>query len=171
MISIVRASEADVSLLARVGKQSFIESHGHSATEAVINEYVGEKFTLEVMQQELQNPDNIYHIVYYDGQPAGYSKIIFDAGHANISLPQVTKLERLYLLEAFYDKKLGGELLRFNIALSKQYDQKGMWLFVWTENKRALHFYSKMGFKPIGNYDFKLTDAHANPNYQMLLEY
>jgi ribosomal protein S18 acetylase RimI-like enzyme len=171
MISIVKASEADAPLLAEIGQQSFIESHGHSATADVISEYVGEKFSLEVMQEELSNSQHIYHIVYHKEQPAGYSKIIFNAPHPNISLPQVTKLERLYLLEAFYHLKLGAELLQFNIDLSKASQEKGMWLFVWTENKRAVRFYTKMGFNPIGNYDFKLTDAHANPNYQMLLEY
>ncbi len=171
MISIVKAQDTDAPLLAQVGRQSFIESHGRSATAAVIDEYVAEKFNLEVMQEELSNPASIYHIVYFNEQPAGYSKIIFDAPHSNISLPHVTKLERLYLLEAFYDRKLGAPLLQFNIDLSKQQQQEGMWLFVWTENERALRFYKKMGFEAIGNFDFKLTDAHANPNYQMLLTY
>ncbi len=171
MISIVRAGAADAELLAAIGTQTFIESHGHSATAEVIHEYVGEKFSLAALQDELHNPDNIYHIVYYKDQPAGYSKIIFNASHSNIALPQVTKLERLYLLKAFYHLRLGAELMQFNIDLSKEHQQKGMWLFVWTANERALRFYNKMGFIPIGNYDFKLTDAHANPNYQMLLEY
>lgn len=171
MISIIKAKESDASLLAEVGKQSFIESHGRSATAAVINEYVSEKFNLAAMHEELRNPDHIYYILYYNEQPAGYSKIIFDASHPNISLPHVTKLERLYLLEAFYSLKLGAELLQFNIDLSKEHKQEGMWLFVWTENERALRFYKKVGFVAIGNYDFKLTDAHANPNYQMLLTY
>lgn len=171
MISIIKAQESDAPLLALIGRQSFIESHGSSATATVIDEYVNEKFTLEVMQQELRDPDNIYHIIYHNDQPAGYSKIIFDATHPNITLPHVTKLERLYLLEAFYELRLGAELLQFNIDLSKEHPQAGMWLFVWTENERALRFYKKMGFKAIGNFDFKLTDAHANPNYQMLLTY
>lgn len=171
MNSIVKAQASDASLLADIGQQSFIESHGPSATPAVIHEYVTTKFNPGVMQEELLNPHNLYHIIYHQDQPVGYSKIIFDAVHPNISLPHVTKLERLYLLEAFYHLRLGQELLQFNIDLSKENQQTGMWLFVWTENKRALRFYKKMGFEAIGNYDFKLTEAHANPNYQMLLTY
>src|SRR5438105_782648 len=131
MISIIKAQETDAPLLTRIGKQSFVESHGRSATETVIDEYVSEKFNLEVMHQELRELNNIYHIIYHNEQPAGYSKIIFDAVHPNISLPHVTKLERLYLLEDFYELKLGAELLQFNIDLSKENQQAGMWLFVW----------------------------------------
>ena len=171
MISIVKAEEKDAPLLAHIGRQSFIESHGRSATPTVIDEYVSDKFNLEVMQQELRDLNNFYFIIYHNEQPAGYSKIIFDATHPNISLPHVTKLERLYLLETFYELRLGAELTQFNIDLSKEHHQNGMWLFVWTENERALRFYKKMGFQAIGNFDFKLTDAHANPNYQMLLTY
>jgi len=171
MTTIIKAQAADASLLAHIGKQSFIESHGRSATAAVIQEYVSAKFSVEAMQEELANPDNLYHISYHQDQPTGYSKIVFDAAHPNISLPRVTKLERLYLLEAFHHLKLGKELLQFNINLSKAHRQTGMWLFVWTENERALRFYKKMGFEAIGNYDFPLTEAHANPNYQMLLTY
>lgn len=171
MITIIKAQVSDASLLAQIGKQSFIESHGRSATPAVIQEYVTAKFSVDVMQEELRNPASHYYIIYHHEQPAGYSKIVLNTSHFNITLPSVTKLERLYLLEAFYHLKLGRELLQFNINLSKEHRQAGMWLFVWTENERALRFYHKVGFKPIGNFDFQLTEAHANPNYQMLLTY
>jgi ribosomal protein S18 acetylase RimI-like enzyme len=46
-----------------------------------------------------------------------------------------------------------------------------MWLFVWKENQRAIHFYKKAGFHIIGSYDFRLTETHSNPNHQMLLKY
>lgn len=89
----------------------------------------------------------------------------------HIQIENVTKLERLYLLKEFYSLKLGLELFNFNLELSKQNNQAGMWLFVWKENQRAVSFYKKTGFKIIGNYDFKLTETHSNPNHQMLLMY
>ena len=65
----------------------------------------------------------------------------------------------------------GAELMKFNINLSIQNNQAGMWLYVWTGNKRAVKFYTKHGFKIIGHFDFKLTDSHSNPNHLMYLEY
>ena len=171
MISIKPAVVRDAEEVARVGRQSCIESHGRSASKRVIDAYIGVKFTAAAMEEELSDPQNIFYLVYHGQELAGYSKILLDAPHPNISLPSVTKLERLYLLEAYHGYKLGAELMQFNMDLSRKKGQRGMWLFVWTENGRAIRFYTKMGFRPIGNYDFQLTDDHANPNYQMLLTY
>ena len=75
------------------------------------------------------------------------------------------------MLKEFYGLQLGLELFEFNLNLSKQQDQEGMWLFVWKENQRALSFYKKNKFRIIGSHDFKLSETHANPNHLMFLEY
>jgi ribosomal protein S18 acetylase RimI-like enzyme len=171
MISIAEAQKEDIQLLAEMGKASFIESHGHSADAKDINKYVNEKYTSDVFNEELNDINNIYHIISCSQQPAGYSKIIFNAIHLNIPQKNVTKLERLYLLKEFYGLKLGHELLKYNIGLSQKNGQAGMWLFVWKENHRAVEFYLKAGFKVIGSHDFKISETHSNPNHQMLLTY
>jgi diamine N-acetyltransferase len=104
-------------------------------------------------------------------EPVAYSKIIFNSTYYHISIPEITKLERLYILKEYLDLKLGSILFNFNVNLSKQNNQKGMWLFVWEKNQRAINFYIKNGFETIGLYDFKLSENHSNPNYQMLLKY
>ncbi len=171
MISIAKAKIEDSELIADLGSKTFIESHGHSASVDDIDNYVNAKFNIDAIQEELKDRRNIYHIIYHDHQPAGYSKIIFNENHSGIQPRDVTKLERIYLLKEFYDLKLGHQLLEFNISLSEQNNQEGMWLFVWKANHRAVRFYEKAGFEVVGSYDFKLTDSHSNPNHQMLLTY
>lgn len=171
MTSIVKAKVNCYQLLADIGRTSFIESHRSSAAQCDIETYVSKNYDKDVIKAELSDPKNIYHVIYYDEKPAGYSKIIFNAPNSNILKDNVTKLERLYLLENFYGLKAGYELLNFNIELSRKNNQSGMWLFVWKENHRAVNFYKKTGFKIVGSYDFKITESHSNPNHQMLLEY
>jgi len=171
MISIARASEKDFQLVSDLAQSSFVESHGHSASPDVINNYINEKFSVVAMKAELKEPVNIYHVISYDSKPAGYSKIVLDTIHPLIAQKNITKLDRLYLLKEFYDLKLGRELLQFNINFSKESKDKGMWLNVWKENKRALDFYENSGFEVMGSYDFKLTESHANPNFLMFLRY
>lgn len=171
MNSILKAKHNDFRLLADIGRISFIESHGSSATPDDINKYVNEKYSYDVFKEEISDPKNIYNIIYSNNQAAGYSKIIYNVHHKNIQFKNVTKLDRIYLLKEFYSLKLGYELFMYNIELSKKNNQSGMWLFVWKENHRAVEFYKKTGFKIIGSYDFKLTDTHSNPNHQMLLVY
>ena len=171
MISIIRAEEKEAQLLSEIAKQSFIESHGHSAKPKDINVYVTEKCSENFFREELRETKNIYHILYHDNQVAGYSKIIFDTPYTNSPVKNITKLERIYLLKEFYNLKLGLTLIQFNIDLSKKNNQGGIWLFVWKGNPRALNFYQKNGFVIIGSYDFKISENHSNPNHQMFLQY
>lgn len=171
MISIVPAGLKDVVELARMGGQTIMESHGHSQPTEVMQSYIGEKFSEEAIKEELSDPANIFRLVYYEGQLAGYSKIIYNVPIGPVPLPTITKMERLYLLREFYDKKLGHQLLQFNIDLSKQQGQAGMWLYVWKGNDRALRFYERAGFTIVGDGFFRLTDTNANPNWQMYLPY
>lgn len=171
MALIKKIKTTDFQLLADIGKRTFIESHGHSAAPEDIDRYVHEKYSAAACREELNDVNNIYHFIYHDSKPAGYSKIILNAAHPNIPTENVTKLERLYLIKDFYGLQLGQELMRFNIELSQKNNQNGMWLFVWKENRRAIDFYLKTGFKIIGSYDFKLTETHSNPNHHMFLEY
>ena len=89
----------------------------------------------------------------------------------NIKDPNITKLDRLYLLKEYYGKKLGAKLVDLIIELSKQNHQNGIWLAVWKENQKALNFYLKAGFKIVGEFNFKISETHSNPNHIMYLKY
>jgi len=171
MTSIVRASVGDAELLSVLGRTTFMESHGKSASDKDIETYVNLKYTQKALEFELQNPENIFYILYHDKIAIGYSKIILNVKDANIPFKNVTKLERFYVLQDYHNLKLGWELFNFNVKQSKAQQQVGMWLHTWTENQKAINFYSKAGFKIIGHHDFKISETHYNPNYQMLLIY
>lgn len=171
MTNIVRATLKDIEILAQIGKSSFIESHGRSASKETIQNYINKNFTIKEFEEELKESNNIFYIIYFDNNAVGYSKIIFNCQHPNIPIKNITKLERLYVLEAFHSLKLGLELFNFNLDESVKYQQVAMWLYVWTENYKAINFYKKFGFKIVGHHDFQITATHSNPNHHMLLTF
>ena len=171
MISIQPATLGDTELLSRIGGQTIFESHGRSAPHPVMQAYVADKFSPAAIEAELRDERNVFHLIRYNGAVAGYSKIIYKVPIEPVQEQNITKLERLYLLEKFYDKKLGHRLLQFNIDLTKLAGQTGMWLYVWKGNERALTFYERAGFHIVGDGWFRLTAEHANPNWQMYLPY
>jgi len=130
MISIVKAGEKDFQLLSEIAEVSFIESHGRSANLEDIKMYVSEKYDENIFKEELSDTKNIYHIIYYNNNPAGYSKIIFDAPYAESKIKNITRLDRIYLLKEYYDLQLGSALFRYNKDLAKNNHQMGMWLYV-----------------------------------------
>lgn len=171
MISVTRLTPADAAVLADMGSASLVQSHGHSAPPQTMQEYVNRSFSVAACTKELQDEHNIFYAAYYNGQPAGYYKIILNSPHPAVPLQPATKLERLYLLQEYYDLKLGHHLLQHAVALSTRAGEKCMWLNVWKENHRAIRFYEKNGFQRVGESLFVLTASHANPNWVMLLQY
>lgn len=166
-----RLTPADAALLAQMGGQSLIESHGHSAPAEIMQAYRQKSFSEEACRAELVEEQNIFFAVFFNNSPAGYSKIILHTPHLAVDLQPVTKLERLYLLQEFYGLKLGHRLLQQAIAFSKENADTGMWLEVWKGNERAIRFYQKQGFQTVGELEFVLTETHVNPAWVMWLRY
>lgn len=171
MIDIILANAEYAKALTTLAVRTFKDSHAHSASEKDIADYVSNHMQLMHFEQELSNPENLYHLMYVEGSLAGYSKIKLNTGQESVKSTSVTKLERIYFDKDFYGKGLSKDLLDHNIEVSKQAGQQGMWLAVWTENRRAIGFYQKMGFEKVGKYDFKISATHYNPNHIMFLPY
>ncbi|MEO6301990.1 MAG: GNAT family N-acetyltransferase [Bacteroidia bacterium] len=171
MIEIKKADLSDLEVLTELAQISFIESHGHSAPEKDIRSYVDKSLSLDSFKQELLDQTNNYYILYYNNTPVGFSNIVFNSNDISISEKKVTRLGRLYFLKKFHGLKLGKALFEFNVDLSKQEGQKGVWLYVWAENKPALSFYKKAGFTITREAFFKISEEHSNPNFIMYLQY
>lgn len=170
MQHITKATPKDAKILAVLAKASFIPAHGHSAPKKDIENYLTANFSEANFIKELENPENHYYIIYHENKIAGYSKITLNTVNENIEQKNVTYMSRLYLLKEFYGLNLGKTLFDFNIEFSKEHNQAGIWLAVWVENDKAIKFYTKMGFKIVGAYDFRISETHTNPNHIMYLE-
>lgn len=171
MIEIKIPTVNDAELISKMAIQTFRESHGTSASEKDIAEYELTRLNVNLFELELADPKNIFRILYFDRIPIAFSKIICNFPNPKIEQQRVCKLEKIYVLKEHYDKKVGKLLFDHNIEIAKQQEQKGIWLYVWTENKRALRFYEKQGFKIIADTFFKVSETHSNPNYWMYLEF
>ncbi|MEO6819055.1 MAG: GNAT family N-acetyltransferase [Ginsengibacter sp.] len=171
MTSIVAATEDDTRILCELSKQTLMESHGNSAPEEDLDQYILENYNEKTIRAELKDPKNIYYLLYHNEELVGYSKIILNVPYKDGVDKNMAKLNRIFLLKKVYDQKLGVKLLTFNINLLKQHHQAGVWLYTWTENERAIKFYKKNGFKIVGSHDFKISDNHINPNHLMFLDF
>ena len=171
MTSIRRATENDSLILSEISAKTLLESHGRSAPKEDMDQYIRLKYNEETIKAELRDPGNIYHLLYFNEELVGFSKIILNTPYKEGVDKNMAKLDRIFLLAKVYDLKLGVELLTFNINLMKQHHQTGAWLYTWTENERAIRFYKRNGFVIVGSHDFKISETHTNPNHQMFLNF
>jgi ribosomal protein S18 acetylase RimI-like enzyme len=171
MIQIIKGEPFHAKELLALSTTTFLDAHGHSASKADIDAYVKNNFNEDFILNELSNPDYQYFLMFDNDELIGYTKFILNAGHDLIPSKSVCKLERIYILKNYYGSGFSNQLLNFVIQYSKDYMQNGLWLNVWIENKRAIGFYHKLGFKIIGEYQFQISKNHSNPNHVMYLEF
>ena len=171
MISIFRATEKDYQSIVDIGNISVPEAHEGSCPPDDLREYIGNNYNDDAIKKELQNENNIYHILNFNGKAVGFSKIILNSNHPQIAEENVVKLDRIYLLKEFQGHKLGLELLNHNINFAKENKQSGIWLFTWVGNLKAIAFYEKTGFKRIASHQFFVTETTSNLNHQIFLRF
>jgi ribosomal protein S18 acetylase RimI-like enzyme len=167
MLSIIDPTDEMMPVLAKVAAQSFWESHGHSASVKEIEEYVADKFSPEQLMKEKQEPGAIFRMAFWNDEPAAYSKIMLNRAMRNPQAVNICKMDRLYVLEKFLDHHIGRSLMDDSLKIAREHGQKGMWLNVWIDNKRAVRFYEREGFNRAGEEGFRISATHSNPNYIM----
>ncbi|MGE0566322.1 MAG: GNAT family N-acetyltransferase [Bacteroidia bacterium] len=171
MLSISKPQPEHLNELVILARETFVQSHGSSASIDDINYYLDEKLTKEKLNEELQDKDSIFWLALADGKMVGYSKIVLNAKNPKIDDNHICKLERIYVDEKYLGKGIGELLFNQCVKEAKENDQNGLWLYVWTENQRALAFYKKKGFKIIADTAFKISPRHSNPNYWMYYQF
>ena len=170
-ISIKKATEKDFNAIVEIGRVSVDESHRDSCAAADMAAYIDSHYNDAAITEELKDLKNIYHIIFVDEQPVGFSKLVLNAEYATIPRKNIAKLDRIYLLKNFQRLKLGFELLQFNISLAKNNNQSGIWLVTWEGNKTAVDFYLKTGFTIHGSENFNVSETHSNLCHLMLLDF
>lgn len=66
MIEILKASSTHSRTISELGKQTFLESHGTSASPSNLEEYTSKIYSEENSRIKLENSDSIYHLIYYN---------------------------------------------------------------------------------------------------------
>tara|TARA_R110002049_G_scaffold45022_4_gene131643 strand:+ start:12220 stop:12735 length:516 start_codon:yes stop_codon:yes gene_type:complete len=171
MFTIQKATIKDVEALVKVSKKAFFLAHKEAIPKEIMDAYIQQNFNEENIIKEINNVNYEYRLIFSDGNLAGYSKVILNQPNQHVTEENVTKMERLYLDETFFGLGLGKALFKYNLELAKKENQKGIWLYVWVKNYRAIDFYTKAGFKEIAPYDFPISETETRPNYVLYLKF
>ncbi|NNE34177.1 MAG: GNAT family N-acetyltransferase, partial [Rhodothermales bacterium] len=118
--------------------------------------YVDEHFTREKIEASLTNADNTFFLVGgADGELIGFAKVTKSVQESCVT-GHAVELERIYVHSSATGMGIGSQLMKhvFEAARSSGFDC--VWLGVWIRNKKAIAFYQKWGFEPVGTHVFTL---------------
>lgn len=158
MIEIKIATKADAKILADLGAITYTESHARFIKDKNdLKKYIESAYSLSKTIQEVNDPNNLFYIVYTDHLPVAYAKLVLNTNHDSINSKNACQLERIYVLEEYISLKIGHKLLTYIEDKLKDFNQDSLWLSVYYLNKRAIRFYVKSGFTEVGESIFMVN--------------
>ena len=146
----------DVENLQKISITTFRETFEEVNTKEDMQKYLDENLSEEKLKSELENPNSEFYFAENDNQILGYLKLNFGNAQTENQGNETLEIERIYVLKEFFPLKIGQVLFEKSLEIAKEKKLKFIWLGVWEENKRAIRFYEKNGFKIFGKHDFVL---------------
>ena len=166
-ISIQPATLNDVTTLTWLGETTFIETFAHLNTEADMQQYLAENFSVNQVTKELMDGNNKFFLAFWDRQPVAYMKLRLGPHHDQPQHTHALELERIYVLKDYLEKKIGATLLQHAIVFGQTLGYQTLWLGVWEHNERAINFYKRWGFTRYGSHLFILG---SDPQTDILMK-
>ena len=155
-ICIRPAGPDDNQNIAALGRRTFADSFGADNHPRDMQKYLEQSFSPEIQAAELADPSSCFLIAESGNLPVGYARLVESPPPPCIKAACPVKLQRLYAEQQWIGCGVGAALMRACMAIARQRENDGIWLGVWAKNARALRFYRKWGFKPVGTQPFVL---------------
>jgi ribosomal protein S18 acetylase RimI-like enzyme len=154
--SIRNADLVDSGFLSKISSSTFLATYValNPENEKLLAAYVAETFNEEKIKKELTNKNISFYIIETQNEKIGYAKTVRGQGPSELNFSPSLEVEKLYVIQDYKGKGLGRKLFE-HIKLNAIKDgNKSLWLSVYDQNKAAIDFYLKIGFKKIGEKDF-----------------
>jgi ribosomal protein S18 acetylase RimI-like enzyme len=168
-ITVRKATLHDGKILAELGAKTFYDTFRAYNTEEDMQTYIRKSYGVDLVDKNLANNTIQYFIAYDEQTPVGYTKLIKYVSNEKLIGTKNIELEKIYVLKEYLDKKVGKELMVSAIQYAREEAFDILFLGVWQDNERAIHFYKNFGFETFTTRVFQLGNQLCD-DYLMKLE-
>lgn len=151
MLTIEKITVSQAPFLSTMACEIYKEHYLHLwhpvGAEWYMHEYA---YPADILQQELADDNLEYYIVYEEGNPLGYLKLVLNASLLFDSTANVMEIERIYLYRHATGKGIGGQLLQWTMQRAAQLKKQLVFLKAMDSSIAAINFYRKAGFQICG---------------------
>ena len=157
-VDIRKVTLFDIHELRDLGVQTFSEAFSEDNDLGNMQNYLADKFNIEQLSKEIENPESDFYFAEIDNKPVGYLKINSGSAQTDNSLQDALEIERIYVLKAHHGQAIGKLLFDKALQISKELRMQRIWLGVWEHNTEAIEFYQRQGFEKFAEHPFALGD-------------
>jgi diamine N-acetyltransferase len=154
-ISIQQATGDDAGLLAELGRRTFYDAFAAQNNPADLAAFLEKAYGFNQQSEELADPRSTFLIAEIDQAAVGYSKLF--RGEAPTCIPMQSasiEIARFYSTQEYVGRGVGAALMQASIDEALRGGFQTAWLGAWEKNPRAIAFYRKWGFEPVGSHIF-----------------
>lgn len=157
---------SDAAQLSLLLKSVYIHTYAIKGVTTEFTQFTTEQFSEERILQMIASEKEDLMVAFYNDNPIGIAKVEY---HKTSPVGNVVGalLDKLYVLNHFFGKGVGHQLLEKVENIAKEKGEKEIWLWVYIKNDRAINFYYRQNYKHIGNADFVVKE-NSYPNKILL---
>lgn len=153
-----RATLAEVSLIADLGRRTFAAAFGPDNTAQDMENYLEANFSEERIRDQLADPLATFLLAEQGELTIGYMMLYAGEPPEAVTGPRPIELVRFYVESERIGMGYGSQLMSVALEKARRGGFATIWLGVWQENPRAIRFYRKWGFQVVGTRKFLLGE-------------
>ncbi len=158
MIDIRPATSNDAAALASLAETIFRDTFTTGTSTADMDLYCARSFGPEIQQKEILDTGLTTLLAQIDRELVAYAQVRLEAPHAAIAAKRPSELCKLYVRREWQGRGVAQGLMTQAMATAAGAGADYIWLGVWEHNPKAIAFYRKYAFKPVGEKIFQLGD-------------
>lgn len=141
-------------VLCEISRSTFVTAFEKDNDPEYFWDYINSAFNPETILEEIQNKNSTFYFILSNKTIVGYFKLNQEDAQNELFTKPSIELERIYVLPDFQGQGIGKIALFKIIKLAQEKKVDFLWLGVWQENKSAITFYQKNGFKIFGSHPY-----------------
>jgi diamine N-acetyltransferase len=160
MPTIRHATISDAPQLAQLAEATFRATFAAMNTAEDMELHCQTSYSEALQIREIVDPHRLTLLCEEQGALIGFAQLHWDdkgtQTPACITATHPGEIQRLYVAADWHGKGVAQALMDACLAEMKQAGADMVWLGVWEHNPRAITFYQKYGFVPVGDHVFPL---------------
>lgn len=168
-VAIRRGVVADAPALARFAADTFVEAFGAVTAPADLAAHLASTYGPAQQAAELADPGLITLLALRDDNIVAYAQVRKNAeAPACIDSRDTVEVSRFYADRAVRGTGVTRVLMQRSLAAARELGGRHAWLGVWESNPRAIAFYCKLGFVPVGRKIYVVGADHQTDHVMLL---
>ncbi|MEK6757061.1 MAG: GNAT family N-acetyltransferase [Bacteroidota bacterium] len=130
--------------------KTWLESYKPFIPEADLKSYFSEHYDLDALTTLFQNPMAHGFVAEVDGRVVGFMRTAHE--------PEENRyyVSSIYVLPDFQNRGLGRDLMKRAAEEAKSFKLDRVWIGVMVQNRQAVEWYEKMGYKVVRTEPFTM---------------